>query len=262
MRRTVDSSPQSGYSQVAEADDPSVTRDEVSQGEAGADDYPFPSQEVSGQIYEDDPQLDWRTQDQALPEDEDENDDASSDKDTAPAPREPTYTLPQSLRDAERHSAYWVSVPHKDLQVHHRYTDFMIILGRETATEDAASYAVFGLPCVISTAKSLATDKSYSTDRELDSYAYALVIHVWLLACLRRQHAVYPDEDESLSDQWTSYFLSAHTLVRSNCIVSREELSHATRYWEERLSTMDGGTSWLEVDWFSFSQPAKFMIGM
>ncbi len=236
-------------SHAAEVDDPLAGREVDSQDKAGIDDYPFPSQEAYGQVHGDDPQLDWHTQGGALSEDDDDEN-SSGDDETALTHGEPTYTLPQSLRDAERHSTHWVSIPSEDRQVHHRYTDFLMILCEETATQDAASYAVAGLPYVISTAKSLAMDKSYDTDKELDSYAHALVVHVWLLVCHRIQHAVYPDEDESLFDQWTSYSISAHTLVQSNCSVSREELSHATRYWEQRLSTMGGGTSWLEVDWF------------
>lgn len=85
---------------------------------------------------------------------------------------------------------------------------------------------------------------------ELDTFAFALVIHIWQLVCLRLIHGTYPDVVEprtSLSSSWASYFNSACSLVGSACHAHKEQLKYAVEYWEERLAR-EGGNRF-EIPW-------------
>ena len=153
------------------------------------------------------------------------------------------YHIPRTIEYAERNTQQ--SVP----CVHRRYKGFALSLCKETATEDAGQYVLEGLPIAIVTAKSIRLDDTADDDRNL--YAFALVIHVWQIVCIRMQHGKFPPEGmgESLCFDWAAYFLSAHTIAGEHLQVSREELRFAVRYWEDRLRLMGGGNRWMQDQW-------------
>ena len=180
------------------------------------------------------------------PSNEDMSDSDESSLDTAVQ-----YQIPTAIQEAEKSATDQVSGVHKVPEVHRRYNDFALALCKETATEVADQHVLKGLPVAIVTARSIRLDKDTADNDELDVYAFALVIHIWQLACIRMQHGRFPPEDidVSLCLSWTAYLLSAHTIVETSCKVSFEELRYAVMYWEDRLRLMGGGNRWAEDTW-------------
>ena len=241
-RRIVESSQSS---QAAKVGDSPVLADVGAQDEDWVSDLPFSGQQVYGEIHEDDPQLDLRTQSEVMIDDQDE--DVSSEEGATRIYAKPTYTLPLPLQDVERLSIRSQASSPEDYQVASRYTTFLATLCQETATQEVLPHSLPMLQLAISTAQSISLDESNAADPELDLYAHALILHVWLLVWHWLQHNSYPEENESLSAQWASYSLSAHTLVQPNCKVSLEKFIFVTGYWEERLCKMGKGNTWLRV---------------
>ncbi len=159
-------------------------------------------------------------------------------------------TIPDAIRDAERVADGLPSGQMRSYMVGRRYADFLNNLCIVSATEAAEEHTRTGLPYSMETASSISLDDDTEVSSPLDVYAFALVIHVWQLVCLRLHNGEYPRDDVSLSSQWSSYFLSAHALVEGHqCEISISDLKFATQYWEERLQEKGRGTSWLKARW-------------
>lgn len=179
-----------------------------------------------------------------------DEDDTFSDSDPDISPTKPLL-IPQAIQDAERTSASPKPYEAKDHPVHPRYTCFLRTLCNETSTASAEMHTIEGLPYAIWTADSLALEENYEANKILDTYAFALIIHVWQLACWRLQYGSYPDTDPevSLSSKWGSYTITAHLLVCQQRTVLRAHLNMAVLYWETRLRLRGRGGGWLETRW-------------
>lgn len=179
------------------------------------------------------------------------SDDDMSDSDDSLTDVIVDYHIPRTIEYAEQSATQQPSTLQTVPYVHRRYKSFALSLCKETATEDADQYVLEGLPIATVTAKSIRLDHDAITDDDRDLYAFALVIHVWQIVCIRMQHGKFPPEEieESLCLDWASYFLSAHTIAERYLQVSREELRFAVRYWEDRLRLMGGGNRWLQCQW-------------
>ena len=180
------------------------------------------------------------------PAEEDMSDSDESSFDTAVQ-----YQIPTAVQKAEEDTTHHLSGLHTVSDVHRRYQAFALLLCKETTTEDACQRVLEGLSIAIDTARSIRLDKDTVDDEELDIHAFALVIHIWQIACLRMQHGIMPPEETevSLCLHWTAYFLSAFTIVQASRKVSFERLRYAVQYWEDRLRSMGGGNQWMEDTW-------------
>ena len=179
------------------------------------------------------------------------SDEDMSDSDDSSADVSFQSQIPAAIQTVEMGTTHQSSTLHPVPEVYDRYKAFCLLLCKETATEDATQHVLEGLPVAINTAGSIQLDEATSEDVELDVYALALVIHVWQIVCLRMQHGRLPSEEmeESLCLRWAAYFLSAHSIVQTACIVSVAELRYAVRHWEDRLRSMGRGNRWMEDRW-------------
>lgn len=161
------------------------------------------------------------------------------------------YQIPREIRRAEHDASSQPSGPYTAPDVHGRYKGFSFLLCKETATQDAAQYVSDGLEIAVTTAKSIRLDKDATQNSQLDLYAYALVIHIWQITCLRKQHGTFPSEDvdESLCLDLAAYFLSAHAILEQRYVVPMVELRSAVQYWEDRLRLEGKGNQWMEHQW-------------
>ena len=161
------------------------------------------------------------------------------------------YRVPSEVRKAEQDASLQSPDIHTVPDIHGRYTGFSLLLCRETATEDADQYVSDGLELAITTAKSIRLDVETTKDSELDLYAFALVIHIWQIICLRKQHGTFPSEvmEECLCLMWDAYFLSAHSILERLCSVPLSQLRSAVQYWEDRLKSSGGGNRWMKDRW-------------
>ena len=87
--------------------------------------------------------------------------------------------------------------------------------------------------------------------KDLDLYAFAIVIHVWQIVCVRMQHGELPSKEVgiSLTLGWMSYFLSAYNLVEQHIRVAQEEVRFAVQHWENRLRDVGCGNQWITNRW-------------
>ncbi len=174
-----------------------------------------------------------------------------SDSDDSTSGTTVQYQIPRAIRIAEQSSMHRPSSLHTTQQIHRRYVGFALLLCKETATGYTHQHLLEGLPIAIDTAMSIRLDDTTANDDELDVYAFALVIHIWQIVCLRMQHGELPSAnmDEILCLEWTAYFLSAHSLVKKDCGVSSDALTFAVQYWEDRLKLTGRGNRWMEDSW-------------
>lgn len=179
------------------------------------------------------------------------SDEDMSDSDDSVAETPWQYQIPRAIQEAEQSTTHQPSGSHTVPEVHGRYKGFALLLCKETATDGAVQHVLEGLPIAIDTARSVRLDEDAIDDEELDLYAFALVIHIWQIVCIRMQHGQFPPDEGSVSLclSWTTYFLSAHTLVKVHHGGSEEDLRCAVQYWEKRLRSMGGGNRWMEAQW-------------
>ena len=161
------------------------------------------------------------------------------------------YQLPRQIREAEQEAEHQRAVLQIAPDIHRRYTEFSHLLCRETDTEDAYQHVLDGLVIAVTTAKSIRLDMNTTQDIHLDLFAFALVVHVWQIVCLRRHHGTSPPEetDVSLCLQWGAYFISAHAILQHRDVVPVAKLRSAVQYWEDRLRSEGGGNGWMEDRW-------------
>lgn len=155
--------------------------------------------------------------------------------------------VPESIRQLEASVASW-PLPTAQ-RVHSRYTDFLKLLCRETLTENAIIYTMIGLPEAVSTAEGLRLDQDHSSNMEHDLFAIALVIHVWQVVCMRLQHGVFSNEEDSLSTHCGTYFVSAYSIGRDLCKASQSSYKLALEHWEELLWHTGNGRQWQNKPW-------------
>ena len=233
-RNVVDSSPSSGPSQVEVLED---SEDEVN-------DFINTQLGDTPEAQADDPQLDWRTQDPTqlpIAEDDDVSDpDELSEVDTEPG-------IPQVIISAQDASQSRPPLNLADVEVHQRYLQFLQHLCEQTGTDSVAPYVKDGLPFALQRARSINLDVDLSTNNDLDTYGFALIIHVWQVVCLRVQYGRFPDD--SLSFEFGAYFLSAHAIARKYRAVTRQQLRSAVQYWEKRLNDTHNCGSWRKDAW-------------
>ena len=192
-------------------------------------------------VEEDDPHFDWRMQDP----DSHNEDYLMSDPDEIPDPS-PGFEVPYMIRQAEA-AAETVAVT-KTGTVHARYTDFLAKLCHQTDTFMAETHVKDGLPHVQRHTMSLCLDQDYVAHSELDIYAHAAVIYVWLAVCQK----FFQDTtlDSTSTDALGSFSLSAFTIAKTTCHTSKEELAFAVLYWETRFKAKTTGNAWLQEVWF------------
>lgn len=178
-------------------------------------------------------------------------DEEMSDSDTSSIVGGVQSQVPNEIREAEEDASLETPGIHIEPEIHRRYKGFTVALCRETANEDIIQHVLDGLSLAITTAKSLRLNTDGTQDAQLDLYAFALVIHIWQIVCLRKQHGKFPSEDmeESLCLGWTAYFLSAHAIVEQRRKVSADLLRSAVQYWEVRLRLKGDGNRWMEDRW-------------
>ena len=232
-RNVIESSPSQGE---APSDAPSEDDDEL-------DDL-IDSQFVSiREAQPDDPQVDWRTQATTRVDIQVEDDILSDPDELSEVEDEPEP--PKSLKAIED------GIPSQDpavLQVHVRYLEFLVQLCERTETTELTSHIRHGLPPVIHRAQSLKLNQDLRTAKDLDTYAFALVVYILLVAAYRMQHGLSPNE--SLVAAFGSYMLSASTVVEEYCKVPVKELRLAVLYWERRLNNASTRVVWIKEGWF------------
>ena len=137
--------------------------------------------------------------------------DTLTDSDISSVASEDEYNIPDVIREVERDAEndhgqnLNASTP---LQLNERYKSFLRALCTATTTEAADQHIRNGLPYAIRVAKSLTLDQDMRENEPFDKYAFALVVHVWQVVCLRLLHGVDPPEDpsESLITYSGAYF--------------------------------------------------------
>ena len=180
--------------------------------------------------------------------------DTLTDSDISSVASEDEYNVPDVIREAERDAE---SNQQQNLnaatpiQLDRRYKGFLRALCTETTTEAADQHTRNGLPYAIRVAKSLRLDQDMRDNEPFDKYAFALVVHVWQVVCLRLLHGVDQpgDPSEPLITYSGAYFLSAHSLVTARCAMAVSELRFAVKYWEDRLRQQAGNNPWLNDNW-------------
>lgn len=180
----------------------------------------------------------------------DKDEDLLSDSDIESMASDSYCTIPDEIREAERNSEGQGKVAASYYATDRRFRGFLNSLCRETDTEEAEQHTREGLPYAVETAQSLRLNRPL-TDNPLQLYAFAFVIQIWQLACLRLQHGVNPSDDrlDTLSSLMGTYFLSAYTILRPHCQIPLMELNIVVECWEERLKELDNGNAWLERGW-------------
>lgn len=233
-RNVVDSSPTPGPSQPELFED---SEDEVN-------DFLISQLEDTHKAQADDPQLDWRTQDPT--QSSVEEDDVVSDPDEiSEFDSEPR--IPQAITSAQDISQSRPPLSLVDVKVHQRYLRFVQDLCEGTGTASVAPDVKEGLPLALQRARSINLDADLSVNNDLDTYGFALIIHVWQVVCLRVQYGVFPDD--SLAWEFGAYFLSAHAIAQKYRAVTSQLLRSAVQYWEKRLSDTHICGSWRKDTW-------------
>ena len=184
----------------------------------------------------------------------DAQEDTLTDSDISSVASEDEYNIPNVIREVERDAEndhgqnLNASTP---LQLNGTYKSFLRALCTATTTEAADQHVRNGLPYAIRVAKSLRLDQDMRDNEPFDKYAFALVVHVWQVVCLRLLHGVDPPEDpsKSLITYSGAYFLSAHSVVTARCSMAVSELKFAVKYWEDRLRQQGGNNPWLNDEW-------------
>ena len=92
-----------------------------------------------------------------------------------------------------------VSSGYLTIDIHERYKGFALFLCKETATSEAIQHLLHGLPLAVDTARSIGLGQDYVDDEDLDTYAFTLVVHIWLIVCVRMQHNKVPPEETNFS---------------------------------------------------------------
>lgn len=170
-----------------------------------------------------------------------------SDSDDSVSDSTVQYRVPTAVQKAERNAMLQLPGPPTLVEIHERYRDFTSKLCKHTATPEASQHVLRGLPVAIQTARSVQLDEDATDNEQLDVFAFALVIYIWQIVCVRIQHGGFPSDqpDDFLCVRWAAYFISAHSLVPSGFEIPFYELRYATEYWEVRLSKMGGGNEWM-----------------
>ena len=233
-RFVADSNPSSGRSQ------PEVLED----SEDELDDFINIQLEDDHEAQADDPQLDWRTQDPTqLPIEEDEvfsDPDELSEVDYDPH-------IPQAVLVAQDASQARPVMNLVDVKIHERYLNFLRELCDETGTDSLASKVEDGLSHTLHRAQSVSLDRDSSENNEIDTYAFALVIHVWQVVYLRAHYGLFPND--SLALDFGAYLLSAHTVAQRHCDADFQKLRSAVQYWERRLNDARNCGLWRKEAW-------------
>jgi len=195
---------------------------------------------------DDDPQVDWRTtQVECGPAELDDVNDNSTRSLQAQA----SYRVPDVVNaEATSHGAVLRSPG--SVPIHEIYSKLLTELCEKTATRHLEAPVLQSLPFVAFEAKSVLLDREQRGESLL--YAFALVVHVWQAVGLRVHHGSLPKQDESLSTQWTSYLLSAYSIVNSRIRSCRYDFSRfqfAVQHWESRLFEMGGQDVWNNAVW-------------
>ena len=205
-------------------------------------------------IHDDDPHVDWRTPiDTPIDLPSDDDDDLSSvvsDPPTVGGFLDLDYRRPRELVETENIRNNQPLKSPKSHRVHEGYIKVLSSICFSTGTENACPHVRKGLPYAVFTAQSLTIDRMYESNNDLAIYAYSLVVYLWLVVCLRLQYEQTP-ENRSVSSRMASYFLAAHTVVKTIHDITWQELKFATQYWEERIANQGQGDTWLrDDDWY------------
>ena len=171
--------------------------------------------------------------------------DTLTDSDVSSVASEDEYNVPDVIREAEQDAEnHQQQNPNagRPIQLSRRYKVFLKALCMETTTEAADQHTHNGLPYAIRAAKSFGLGQDMRDNEPFDKYAFALIVHVWQVVCLRLLQGVDPTESpsESLITYTGAYFLSAHALVTARCAMAISELKFAVKYWEDRLRQQGG----------------------
>ncbi|KAL8941708.1 MAG: hypothetical protein Q9216_002081 [Gyalolechia sp. 2 TL-2023] len=136
--------------------------------------------------------------------------------------------------------------------LHTRYANFLLDLCDGTNTADLVDHCIDVHPCLVQTGCcNLDLGRSHALDVEMDTFAYAFVIYVWQLVCLRRFHGGFPTRGEYMHRRSASYFVSAcHILLKSRlATVHVGYLTFAVRCWEDRFFEVADERRWAKQPW-------------
>ena len=204
--------------------------------------------QFSQPLMPDDPQVDWRTEDQAGP---------VQPKVVAKPTKQPlnlvqkVFKHPQELLSAEKKSDQTFE---DDETVNARYLTFLDLLCRKTGTVTAATFVARGLPDVIQKFKILKLDRSYSKDPDMDCYAHGLVIWLWLAVCSRTHFGTLPSAPIlAMPEKFGALFNAAHSILQQNCKVSSSQLGLAITYWgsKSRVAKLKENRWWKGRTWLT-----------
>lgn len=242
-RNVVDSSPSPGPSQAELFEDSEDEVNDFINTQLGDPHEPRP----------DDPQLDWRTQAPTqLPL---EDDDVLSDPDEI-SEADSELWIPQLITLAEDASQSRPPTSLVDIKIHQRYLHFLHHLSVETGTNSMEPRIKDGLAYSLHRARSINLDTDLSANKDLDIYAFAFVVHVWQVVCLRVLYGVFPDHSPVL--EFGAYSLSAHAMLRRHHSVSFQQLISAVQYWEHRLNDAHNCGSWRKEAWLRAISESDF----
>lgn len=233
----MDSSPLSERSQA-----------EVEQGnEDEVNDFINTQLEETHEPQADDPQLDWRTQDPTqLPVIEENEDEIVSDPDElSEVDVEPA--IPQAILIAQTASQSNFRMNTADVKVHQRYARFLRDLCDKTGTKLLEAHVKHGLKCTVHRARSIELSANLSANNDLDTYAFAMVVHVWQVVYFWAQYGSHPYD--SLALQFGAYFLAAHAIVQGHSPITFQRLRLAVQYWERRLNDVHICGLWRKQIW-------------
>ncbi|KAL8991855.1 MAG: hypothetical protein Q9169_007593 [Polycauliona sp. 2 TL-2023] len=172
--------------------------------------------------------------------------DRQETSDDEPDTYNPIIEIPSAIRDLET-SSMFLRGKRQAARPHERYTRFLHHLCQQTGTGDAEGDCLQYWPDASSEICTLDMSQSFADNKQLDLFAYAMLIYVWLVVCKKRRQGTRPDEDKYLHQQLAVYYLSAWDILYADG-TDPGELSPAVKYWEDRAKRINfsSRSHWLQ----------------
>ncbi|KAL8923389.1 MAG: hypothetical protein Q9208_004659 [Pyrenodesmia sp. 3 TL-2023] len=167
------------------------------------------------------------------------------------------HELPPLLRHLEDGTAQLPEESVKNVQrcqsqPHKRYSQFLHRLCSRTATARFEDDCLEGFPHLLSMICRLDLADSYEDQPDVDTFAYAAVIYLWLLVCGKRLQGTLPSDEEYLHVRWASYYLSSLEILSSDITdINTGKLDFAMKHWEDRGFAARQRSLWAHNGWFT-----------
>ena len=119
-------------------------------------------------------------------------------------------------------------------EVHDRYSSYLISLCDGTDTTPMLSHTIEGLSHILHKIQPFTLRENHSGAEKVDLSAFALVVYVWQLVCLRRLYNSFPSH-MSLVSIFGAYTLAGHSILDQRAQFRHSDFVRAIRQWETTL---------------------------